>query len=113
MLIYPVITFGPYAHAGSRENLIGKNPSQELIDLYSNEKQITPDTPPCFLVHAEDDGAVPVQNSTQFYDALVKNKVKAEMHLFQEGGHGFGMINRKNKGRWFEWGVNWMAENGF
>ena len=113
MLIYPVITFGPYAHAGSCENLIGKNPSQELIDLYSNEKQITPDTPPCFLVHAEDDGAVPVQNSTQFYDALVKNKVKAEMHLFQEGGHGFGMINRKNKGRWFEWGVNWMAENGF
>jgi len=113
MLIYPVITFGPYAHAGSRENLIGKNPSQELIDLYSNEKQVTPDTPPCFLVHAADDGAVPVQNSTQFYDALVKNKVKAEMHLFQEGGHGFGMINRKNKGRWFEWGVNWMAENGF
>ncbi|MBV8388752.1 MAG: alpha/beta hydrolase [Mucilaginibacter sp.] len=113
MLIYPVITFGPYAHAGSRENLIGKNPSQELIDLYSNEKQITPDTPPCFLIHAEDDGAVPVQNSTQFYDALVKNKVKAEMHLFEEGGHGFGMINPKNKGKWFEWGANWLKENGF
>lgn len=113
MLIYPVITFGPFAHAGSRENLIGKNPSQELIDLYSNEKQITPDTPPCFLVHAEDDGAVPVQNSTQFYDALVKNKVKAEMHLFEEGGHGFGMINPKNKGRWVEWAENWMKENGF
>ena len=113
MLIYPVITFGDWAHAGSRENLIGKNPSQELIDLYSNEKQITPDTPPCFLIHAEDDGAVPVQNSTQFYDALVKNKVKAEMHLFEEGGHGFGMINPKNKGRWVEWAENWMKENGF
>ena len=113
MLIYPVITFGPFAHTGSRDNLIGKNPSQELIDLYSNEKQITPDTPPCFLIHAEDDDTVPVQNALLFYDALVKNKVKAEIHIFEEGGHGFGMINSKNKGRWFDWAANWMNENGF
>ena len=113
MLIYPVITFGPYAHTGSRENLIGKNPSQELVDLYSNEKQVTADTPPCFLVHAEDDGAVPVQNALLFYDALLKNKVKAEMHLFEEGGHGFGMNNSKNKDKWFDWAANWMKENGF
>jgi acetyl esterase/lipase len=113
MLIYPVITFGPFAHAGSRENLIGKNPSQELIDLYSNEKQVTTDTPPCFLIHAGDDNTVPVQNSILFYEALVNNKVKAEMHLFQEGGHGFGMVNPKSKNLWFDWAANWLNENGF
>ena len=113
MLIYPVITFGPFAHPGSRENLIGKNPSQELIDLYSNEKQITVDTPPCFLIHAEDDNTVPVQNSVMFYDGLVNNKVKAEMHLFEEGGHGFGMVNPKSKNLWFDWAANWLNENGF
>jgi len=113
MLIYPVISFGPYAHAYSRENLIGKNPSQQLLDLYSNEKQVTPNTPPIFLIHAEDDGAVPVQNSLLFYDALLKNKVKAEMHLFQEGGHGFGLNNSKTKDKWFDWAANWLNENGF
>jgi len=113
MLIYPVISFGGQAHVGSRENLVGKTPSQAQIDLYSNEKQITTNTPPTFLVHAEDDNVVPVQNSLMFYDALLKNKVKAEMHIFQEGGHGFGMNNSKNKGKWFEWATNWLEENGF
>ena len=113
MLIYPVITFGEQAHVGSRENLIGKTPSASQIDLYSNEKQITPNTPPTFLVHAEDDKTVPVQNSLLFYDALLKNGVKAEMHLFQEGGHGFGLNNSKNKGKWFDWAANWLDENGF
>ncbi|WP_184544504.1 alpha/beta hydrolase [Mucilaginibacter sp. FT3.2] len=113
MLIYPVITFGEQAHVGSRENLIGKTPSQAQLDLYSNEKQITANTPPTFLVHAEDDNTVPVQNSLMFYDTLLKKKVKAELHLFQEGGHGFGMNNSKNKGKWFEWGTNWLEENGF
>jgi acetyl esterase/lipase len=113
MLIYPVISFGPYAHAYSRENLIGRNPSQQLLNLYSNEKQVTTNTPPIFLIHAEDDDAVPVQNSLLFYDALVKNKVKAEIHLFQEGGHGFGLNNSKTKDKWFDWGVNWLKENGF
>jgi acetyl esterase/lipase len=113
MLIYPVISFGEQAHVGSRENLIGKTPSQAQLDLYSNEKQITANTPPTFLVHAGDDGAVPVQNSLMFYDALLKNKVKAEMHIFQEGGHGFVMNNSKNKVKWFEWATNWLEENGF
>ena len=113
MLIYPVISFGEQAHVGSRENLIGKTPSQAQLDLYSNEKQITANTPPTFLVHAGDDGAVPVQNSLMFYEGLLKNKVKAEMHIFQEGGHGFGMNNSKNKGKWFEWATNWLEENGF
>ncbi|MGN6639368.1 MAG: alpha/beta hydrolase [Mucilaginibacter sp.] len=113
MLIYPVITFGEYAHIGSRENLIGKNPSQQLIDLYSNEKQITTDTPPTFLIHATDDDVVPVQNSIMFYEGLLKNKVKAEMHIFEAGGHGFGLINPKSKDHWFDWAVNWLNENGF
>lgn len=113
MLIYPVISFGEQAHVGSRENLVGKTPSAAQLELYSNEKQITANTPPTFLVHAKDDNVVPVQNSLMFYDALLKNKVKAEMHLFQEGGHGFGMNNSKNKGKWFEWATNWLEENGF
>jgi len=113
MLIYPVITFGEQAHVGSRENLIGKTPSAAQVDLYSNEKQITPNTPPTFLIHAEDDKTVPVQNSLLFYDALLKNRVKAEMHLFQEGGHGFGLNNSKNKGKWFDWAASWLDENGF
>lgn len=113
MLLYPVISFGKYTHNGSRENLIGKTPDEAQVDLYSNEKQVTANTPPTFLVHAEDDNVVPVQNSLQFYDALLANKVKAELHLFQEGGHGFGMNNKKNKGKWFEWGAAWLEENGF
>ncbi|WPU95101.1 alpha/beta hydrolase [Mucilaginibacter sabulilitoris] len=113
MLIYPVITFGEFSHVGSRENLIGKTPSAAQVDLYSNEKQITANTPPTFLVHAEDDKTVPVQNSLMFYDSLLKNHVKAEMHVFQEGGHGFGLNNSKNKGKWFDWAANWLDENGF
>lgn len=113
ILLYPVISFGPQAHVGSRENLIGKSPSQELIDLYSNEKQVTANTPPTFLVHAEDDDVVPVQNSLMFYDALLQNKVKAEMHIYQAGGHGFGLHNQTTKDLWFDRLTNWMDENGW
>ncbi|HWD88126.1 MAG TPA: alpha/beta hydrolase [Mucilaginibacter sp.] len=113
MLIYPVISFGPEAHVGSRENLIGKNPSQQLLDLYSNEKQITSDTPPTFLVHATDDDVVPVQNSILFYNGLIQNKVKAELHIFEEGGHGFGLENPKSPEHWFDWAASWIRGNGF
>jgi acetyl esterase/lipase len=113
MLLYPVISFGPMAHVGSRENLIGKTPTTDLVNLYSNEKQITSNTPPTFLVHAEDDDVVPVQNSLMFYDALLNAKVKAEMHLFQSGGHGFGLNNSKSKNKWMDWAKNWLEENGF
>jgi acetyl esterase/lipase len=99
-LIYPVITFGPFTHQGSRESLVGKNPSQALIDLYSNEKQVSSETPPTFIVQAEDDNTVPVQNSLLFFDALMENKVKAEMHIYPAGGHGFGLKNPK---------INWLA----
>jgi acetyl esterase/lipase len=113
VLLYPVITFGPMAHVGSRENLIGKTPSDDLLNLYSNEKQITANTPPTMLVHATDDDAVPVQNSLMFYDALLNAKVKVEMHIFEAGGHGFGLNNPKSKDKWIDWCKNWLDENGF
>lgn len=111
MLIYPVISFGPVAHVGSRENLAGKTPSEDIINLYSNEKQVTANTPPAFLIHAQDDDVVPVENSLLFYEACLKAKVKAEMHLFEEGGHGFGLVDSKSKNRWIDWAKNWLIEN--
>ncbi len=113
VLLYPVITFGPLAHVGSRENLIGKTPSNDLLTLYSNEKQITANTPPTMLVHATDDDVVPVQNTLMFYEALLNSKVKAEMHIFEAGGHGFGLNNPKSKDKWIDWCKNWLDENGF
>ena len=112
VLLYPVITFGPLAHAGSRDNLIGKNPSAAEINLFSNEKQVTSKTPVTFLTQAGDDNVVPIQNSLMFYDALLVSKVKAEMHVFEEGGHGFGLNNSKSKDKWFDWCKNWLVENG-
>ena len=113
ILLYPVITFGPLAHKGSRDNLIGKNPTQEQIDDYSNEKQVTANTPATFLVHAEDDNVVPVENSIMFYDAMVKYKVKGELHIFQTGGHGFGLHNKTTKDDWFASLTDWLDENGW
>ncbi|MDB5156352.1 MAG: alpha/beta hydrolase [Mucilaginibacter sp.] len=113
ILMYPVITFGDLTHQGSKDNLIGKNPPQELVDLYSNEKQVTADTPPTFLVMAEDDGTVPVENALLFYNAMIKAKVKGELHIYQAGGHGFGINNSKSKEKWFDWCKSWMNSNGF
>jgi acetyl esterase/lipase len=113
MLIYPVITFGPKAHIASKENLVGKNASQELIDLYSNEKKVTANTPPTFLVAAEDDNVVPVENTLLFYQALLDNKVKAEMHIYPAGGHGFGLYNKTTKDLWFDRLTNWLDEGGW
>lgn len=113
ILMYPVITFGDKTHQGSKDNLIGKNPSQKLVDLYSNEKQVTPDTPPTFIVMAEDDGTVPVENALLFYSAMIQNHVKGEMHIYQAGGHGFGIHNSKSTEEWFTWCAAWMKANGF
>jgi acetyl esterase/lipase len=113
ILLYPVITMGGETHKQSRDNLLGLNPSAEQIDLYSNEKQITTNTPPTFLVQAEDDTTVPVQNSLLFYNSLVKAKVKAEMHIYQAGGHSFGMNNKKSSEHWFDWCTSWLSDSGF
>ena len=113
LLLYPVITFGELAHRGSQVNLTGKDAPQALIDLYSNEKQVTANTPPVFLVHAEDDKVVPVQNSLMFYEELLKNKLKAEMHLYQAGGHGFGLNNKTTTDYWFDRCTAFLKQNGF
>lgn len=92
VLIYPVISMDKQiAHMGSRTNLIGAKPTESMIKLYSNELQISKETPPTFLLHATDDGAVPVENSLEYYQALKKNGVPAEMHIYPTGGHGFAL----------------------
>lgn len=114
ILIYPVISFkDSITHHGSRDNLIGKNPSPDLVHRFSNEEQVTSKTPPSFLVHAADDDVVPVANSIAFAEALVKNKVPVELHLYQNGGHGFGLHNKTTKDEWMERLKNWLAKNGF
>ncbi|WP_235998449.1 alpha/beta hydrolase [Hymenobacter sp. BT559] len=114
MLIYPVISFSDsLKHAGSRNNLIGATPSADQVRLYSNELQVTAQTPPTFLVHAEDDKVVPVQNSVVFYQALHRHNVPTEMHLYPLGGHGFGMNNKTTKDQWIERLQNWMDANGW
>lgn len=91
ILIYPVITMGEFTHKGSKQNLLGENPSEELIKKYSNELQITKETPPAFIVHGVDDKTVPVENSLQYVQALRKNGVPFEFHLYERGPHGFGL----------------------
>lgn len=96
ILLYPVITFGEKAHAGSRTNLLGTLASSpEMVAFYSNELQVTNQTSPTFLVHSEDDKAVPVENSINYYLACLKNGVPAEMHLYPTGGHGYGFRTAK------------------
>ncbi len=114
ILIYPVISFQDnIGHIGSRDQLIGKNASKELIDSFSNEMQVTAQTPPTFLVHATDDNTVPVMNSISFYQALLKYKIPAEMHIYKAGGHGFGMHNPTNKDEWMVQCKNWMESKGW
>ncbi|MGD0382396.1 MAG: alpha/beta hydrolase [Thermoguttaceae bacterium] len=95
ILCYPVIAFGEsYTHQGSQNNLIGKDAPAELVKSLSNEKQVTPDTPPTFLFHTDEDKTVPSENSIQFYLALHKAKVPAELHIYQKGGHGQGLAGK-------------------
>jgi acetyl esterase/lipase len=91
VLCYPVITMGAWTHSGSAENLLGKNPSLQLVALLSSELQVTPDTPPCFIWATADDHVVSVQNSLAFAQALAKNKVPFEIHIYQHGPHGQGL----------------------
>lgn len=95
ILGYPVVTMiKELTHMGSRFNLLGKNPTDKLVATYSNELQVTPNTPPTFIVHAIDDKTVPIANSEQLVKALKENNVPVEFHTFDLGGHGFGMLKR-------------------
>lgn len=114
ILIYPVISADvAITHSGSFKNLLGANASAEQLKLYSSEKQVTNQTPPTFLVHASDDGGVSPNNSIVFYQALLKNKIPAELHIYQNGGHGFGMHNATTKDEWMERCKNWLDKNGW
>ncbi|MDE3145689.1 MAG: alpha/beta hydrolase [Bacteroidota bacterium] len=112
ILVYGVISFtDSLAHMGSRENLIGKDPSAEKIKYYSNELQVTAKTPPAFLVHAADDDAVKLGNSLAYFEALKKNNVAAGKYIYEKGGHGFGLHNPTSKVDWMEKTIGWMIEN--
>ena len=91
VLSYPVISFTEFVHTGSRRNLLGDNPDPKLVELLSNEKQVTEQTPPTFLFHTDGDTGVPAENSVLFYMALRRAKVPAEMHIYEEGKHGVGL----------------------
>ena len=114
ILGYPVISMdSAICHKGSRDNLLGKKAAAAKLNLFSSDMQVTAQTPPTFLVHASDDKSVPVENSIRFYQALIKNKVNAEIHIYQNGGHGFGLHNTTTSDAWFEKAAAWMRVNKF
>jgi len=114
ILIYPVISFtDSLTHEGSRNNLIGKSPSAEKTNEYSNELQVNATMPPAFLVHAKDDDAVKFGNSVQYYEALLRNKVPAELRLYEHGGHGFGLNNTTTTDKWIGRLKTWLKTNHY
>lgn len=114
LLIYPVVSMDTLTtHRGSRNNLIGLKPGEDQVKRFSNELQITPDTPPAFLVHSADDKAVPVMNSIGYFRGLQKNNIPAELHIFQKGGHGYGLSpNGGTESSWPDLCIRWLKVIG-
>ncbi len=110
VLVYPVVTMSEKTHGGSRTNLLGANPSQDLMDLFSNEKQVTEKTPPMFLTHAIDDGAVPSLNSQQLFDALQSAKIPSTYLELPSGGHGLNGYKGPMWDAWQKQSLEWLAE---
>ncbi len=108
ILGYPVISMDALTHKGSKENLLGKNPTEEEIKEYSNQLQVDSTTPPTFLFHANDDKAVPSENSVYYMLALKKAGVPVGAHFYKGGGHGFGLKNTTTKEEWFPAMINWL-----
>lgn len=115
LLMYPVILMeGPHIHAGSRDNLIGAHAAPELVALVSTDRQVTKDTPPTFIVHAQDDASVPVENALAYYAALRHAKVPVEMHLYEHGGHGFAMeAKHVPTAQWPQRAETWLRSHGW
>ena len=112
LLAYPVISFSSeITHMGSRNNLLGTNPTADQIKLFSNELQVTKRTPPTFLMHAKDDKGVPIENSLSFIRALEKAKVPHESFFYEKGGHGFGLNNTTSEVKWMDHVKSWMLKN--
>ena len=114
ILCYPVISLTtPYTHQGSKKNLLGENPDPKLVELMSNELQVTAETPPTFLWHTDADTGVPPENSVLFYLALKKAKVPAELHIFEHGRHGLGLARGiPGAGAWPDLCATWMRGRG-
>ena len=110
VLVYPVITMGEKTHGGSRNNLLGRNPEAKLVDLFSNEKQVTPKTPPAFLAHAKDDRVVVPDNSKAFAEALQMQKVKAKYLELASGGHGLNGYKGESWDAWQAQSLAWLTE---
>lgn len=112
ILVYPVISFrDAITHGGSRKNLIGEPANPELVQRFSNELQVTANTPPTFLVHAQDDKAVPLENSLLFYQALHAKGVKASLHIYPTGGHGFAFgLGKGAVEGWRDLLLSWLKE---
>lgn len=108
ILVYPVITMGLQTHGGSRNNLLGANPGDELIRLYSNELHIGPKTPPTFLAHAADDRPVPPVNSQKFFEALQAKKIPSEYLKLASGGHGLNGYKGPMWDAWQKRSLNWL-----
>ena len=117
ILCYAVISMGPNTHQGSRENLLGKDPSPELVQLLSNELQVTPQTPPCFLWHTWEDSGVKVENTLDFALALRRAGVHFDLHIYEKGGHGLGLGgNPSDPGKLLDWTrdcATWLKGAGF
>jgi acetyl esterase/lipase len=113
ILLYPVISFQEgILHRGSKKALVGENADTALINKFSNELQVTNDTPPAFLMACTDDKVVPVENTIRYYLSLHEHGVNAEMHIYEHGGHGFGLHNKTTQDQWIERCYNWMRANG-
>jgi len=109
LLLYPVISMNPeITHKGSQTNLLGATPPASQIADFSNEKQVSDDTPPTFIVHAKDDKTVPIANSERFRDSLISHHVPVKLLVYDEGGHGFGLNNKTTKDQWFDHFMEWL-----
>lgn len=115
VLCYPVITMmDPYTHEGSRNNLLGEAANSEAFEHHSNEKNVTADTPPTFLWHTADDGAVSVENSLMFASALSKHKVPFDLHVYTKGRHGLGLADEEEHTKgWTDVCAKWLVYNHF
>jgi acetyl esterase/lipase len=110
VLVYPVISFTEeFSHAGSRTALLGRDSDPELVRYYSNELQVTEETPPAILIHSDDDTGVPVENSIVYYEALRANKLASELHIYPYGGHGYSLaIGQGHLSTWPDRVIEWI-----
>lgn len=116
ILCYPVITMGKLTHQGSKENLLGKNPSPELVKFLSSELQVKTNTPPCFIWCTYEDHTVPMENSMMFAEALRKHHVPFSLHIYEKGGHGMGLADKPPFAHPHPWANDclfWLKQRGF